>query len=262
MHPAKSFHLSWKPGYDRPESTRAGLRRLAACQLADLHVRAKIQDLDDAPLVTSQAIEKIAREDLTYIERARLAVRMIDEAQLAPTDIDNAFSCGKTDRSRYLKIGRGVPDDILSFKGKASGIGRPRWEKLVSHIETDKEALKRMREVLAAANTEDDNLASSDARFTLLFDAAFHAEPTPKPSGPKPSAGEEIWGTSHNNKPVGTIKRTGSGVQLTLRDAPKPGFLDWLASNGQLLVDQMLRKYEAQVPGQGNDPVDDNMDKT
>ncbi|PHQ63393.1 MAG: plasmid partitioning protein RepB [Sphingobium sp.] len=239
----------------------AGRRRLAACQLAGLHVRAEIQDLDDASLVMSQAIENIAREDLTYIERARLAVRMIDEAQLAPTDIDIAFSCGKTDRSRYLKIGRGVPDDILSFIGKAPGIGRPRWEKLVSHIETDKEALGRMREVLAAANTADDNLASSDARFTLLFDAAFHTEPTPKPSGPKPSAGEEIWVASHN-KPVGTIKRTGSGVQLTLRDAPKPGFLDWLASNGKLLVDQMLREYEAQVPSDSNDPVDDNMDKT
>jgi len=239
----------------------AGRRRLAACQLAGLKVRAEIQDLDDAALVMSQAIENIAREDLTYIERAKLAVRMVDEAQLAPADIDIAFSCGKTDRSRYLKIGRGIPDDILSFIGRAPGAGRPRWEKLVSHIETDKTALGRMREMLAAANTSDDALATSDARFTLLFDAAFRKEPTPKSSGPKPSTGEEIWVSSHN-KPVGTIKRIGSGVQLTLRDAPKPGFLDWLADNGQLLVDQMLREYEAQVPSENNGPVDDNMDKT
>ncbi|WP_281969100.1 hypothetical protein [Roseovarius nanhaiticus] len=55
-------------------------------------------------------------------------------------------------------------------------------------------------------------------------------------------SGDEIWVPSHD-KPVGTIKRTGSGVQLTLRDAPEPGFLDWLAENGQLLVVQMLREY-------------------
>ena len=222
----------------------AGRRRLAACRLADLNVRAEIQDLDDASLVMSQAIENIAREDLTYIERARLAVRMVDEAQLAPTDIDTAFSCGKTDRSRYLKIGRGVPDDVLSYIGKAPGIGRPRWEKLVSHIETDKAALRRMREALAAANTEDGSLATSDDRFALLSNAAFHTAPTSKPSNSKTPDSEEIWITSHD-KPVGTIKQTGSGIQVTLRNSPRPGFLEWLAENGQLLVEQMMREYDA-----------------
>ncbi|NRP51478.1 hypothetical protein XMM354_003276 [Aliiroseovarius sp. xm-m-354] len=192
----------------------------------------------------SQAIENIAREDLTYIERARLAVRMVDEAQLAPADIDTAFSCGKTDRSRYLKIGRGVPDDILSYIGKAPGIGRPRWEKLVSHIETDKAALRLMREALAAANAEDGSLATSDDRFALLFNAAFHTAPTSKPSNSKTPDSEEIWITSHD-KPVGTIKQTGSGIQVTLRNSPRPGFLDWLAENGQLLVEQMMREYDA-----------------
>ena len=251
-----------RPHPDRPGEYEvvAGRSRLAACQTAGLQVRAEIQDLDDTALVMGQAIENIARENLTYIERAKLAARMVDEAKLEPSSIDTAFSCGKTDRSRYLKIGRGIPDDILSFIGKASGIGRHRWEKLVSQMEADKAALGRMREKLAAANIQDDSLATSDARFSLLYNAAFQAEPKPKPSGAKPDAGEEIWVPSHN-KPVGTIKRTGSGVQLTLRDAPKPGFLDWLASNGQLLADQMLREYGAQTPGEGNDPVDDNTDK-
>lgn len=221
----------------------AGRRRLAACRLADLNVRAEIQDLDNTSLVMSQAIENIAREDLTYIERARLAVRMVDEAQLAPADIDTAFSCGKTDRSRYLKIGRGVPDDILSFIGKAPGVGRPRWEKLVSHMETDKAALERMRETLAAANTEDGSLTASDARFALLFDAAFHMTATSKPSGSKAPDSEEIWIPSYD-KPVGTIKQTGSGIQVILRNSPRPGFLDWLAENGSLLVEQMMREYD------------------
>lgn len=222
----------------------AGRRRLAACRHAGINVRAEIQDLDDGALVMGQAIENIAREDLTYIERAKLAARMVDEAGLGPADIDTAFSCGKTDRSRYLKIGRGVPDDILSFVGKAPGIGRPRWEKLVAQMESDETALPRMREALAAANTEDGSLGDSDARFSHLYDAAFRSEASSKPTETKPPAGHEIWVPSHD-KPVGTIKRTGSGVQVTLRNAPKPGFLDWLAENGELLVVQMLREYEA-----------------
>lgn len=88
-------------------------------------------------------------------------------------------------------------------------------------MEADKAALGRMREMLAAANTEDGSLATSDVRFSLLYDTAFRAETKSKPSGTKPAVGEEIWIPLHN-KPVGTIKRTGSGVQLTLRDAPKP----------------------------------------
>ncbi|PJE33682.1 putative chromosome-partitioning protein ParB [Pseudooceanicola marinus] len=235
-----------RPHPERPGEYEivAGRRRLAACRLAGISVRAEIQDLDDTALVMGQAIENIAREDLTYIERAKLAARMVDEAGLDDKDIDTAFSCGKTDRSRYLKIGRGVPDDILSFVGKAPGIGRPRWEKLVAQMAADETALPRMREALAAANTEDGGVGDSDARFSYLYEAAFRSEPSSKPTEAKPPAGHEIWVSSHD-KPVGTIKRTGSGVQLTLRDAPKPGFLDWLAENGELLVVQMLREYEA-----------------
>jgi len=221
----------------------AGRRRLAACRLAGLHVRAEIQDLDDASLIMGQAIENIAREDLTYIERAKLAVRMVDEAGLAPADIDTAFSCGKTDRSRYLKIGGGIPDDILAFVGKAPGIGRPRWEKLVARMEADERALPRMRKALAAANTENDSLATSDARFSHLFEAAFRSE-TPEPGKGNPGAGTREVRIPSHDKPVGTIKRTGTGVHLTLRDAPKPGFLDWLDRNVEAVIGQALRDYE------------------
>lgn len=222
----------------------AGRRRLAACKSAGLQVRAEIQDLNDVAVVIGQAIENIAREDLSYIERARLAARMVDEVGIPAAELDTAFSCGKTDRSRYLKIGRGVPDDILSFIGKAPGIGRPRWERLVAHIEIDETSLARMRAALAAANTKDGNLTSSDARFGLVLHAAFQAGATRVPPQQAEKSGGEIWVPSYD-KPVGNIKRTGKGVQMTFSESPKPGFLDWLAENGQLAATYMLREYEA-----------------
>ena len=236
----------------------AGRRRLAACKIAGLQVRAEIQDLDDAALVMGQAIENIAREDLTYIERARLAARMVDEAGLAPADIDTAFSCGKTDRSRYLKIGRGIPDDIISFVGKAPGVGRPRWEKLVAHMETDEAALGRMREELAAADTADSALAISDARFSYLFDAAFRTDvadrdTTPRGKDVQAPEAKEIWVPSHGT-PVGSFKRTRSGVQVTLKSAFKPGFLDWLDHNVNAVIVQAMRDYERET--MLDDPAD------
>lgn len=224
----------------------AGRRRLAACRLAGINVRAEIQDLDDTALVMGQAIENIAREDLTYIERAKLAARMVDEAGLDAADIDTAFSCGKTDRSRYLKIGRGVPDDILSFVGKAPGIGRPRWEKLVAQIDADETALPRVREALAAANTEGGSLGESDARFSHLYDAAFRLDaPISRKETTAPTA-REVRVPAHD-KPIGTIKRSGTAVQLTLRNAPKPGFLDWLDRNVEAVINQALRDYERET---------------
>ncbi|WP_172330326.1 plasmid partitioning protein RepB [Mangrovicoccus sp. HB161399] len=234
----------------------AGRRRLAACKQAGLTVRAEIQDLDAKELVMGQAIENIAREDLSYIERARLAVRMVDEAGLTPADIDAAFSCGKTDRSRYLKIGRGIPEDILAFIGKAPGAGRPRWEKLVAQLESDGTAEGRMREVLAAANISDAAVASSDARFSSIFDAAFRVEKSDGKIGITKAAQVELWVSSHD-RPVGSLRRTASGVHITLKDAPKAGFLEWLSLNGGVVVEQMLREYETYLESDGATPDTD-----
>jgi len=82
-------------------------------------------------------------------------MRMVQEAGLQPADSDMAFSRGKTDRSRYLKIGRGTPTGILQWIGKAPSAGRPRWEQLVAALESDETAEPRIREVLAATNDQE-----------------------------------------------------------------------------------------------------------
>jgi ParB family chromosome partitioning protein len=229
------------PGIPGEYEIVAGRRRLEACRRSGISVRAEVQDLDDRSLVIAQAIENIAREDLSYIERARLAVRMVDEAGLEPAAIDTAFACGKTERSRYLKIGRGIPDDIVAFVGKAPGIGRPRWEKLATRIEEDDTTLGRIRQKLAAANSEVSTPLASDARFDLVFAAAFAKEASP------PSARalvEEIRLPTHLD-PVGRIKRTRSGVQVTLHAASDPGFVDWVTRNGADVVKRLMTDYAA-----------------
>lgn len=114
----------------------------------------------------------------------------------------------------------------------------------MAQIEADETALPRMREALTAANTEGHGLGDSDARFSHLFNVAFRSEPQVDREEKTPPAARELRLPSHD-KPVGTIKRTGSGLQMVLRTDLKPGFLDWLTENGQLLVVQMLREYEA-----------------
>jgi ParB family chromosome partitioning protein len=219
----------------------AGRRRLEACRRLGAPVRAEVQDLDHRSLAMAQAVENIMREDLSYIERARLAVSMVEEAGLEESAIDIAFVCGRSERSRYLKIGRGIPDDIVDFVGKAPGIGRPRWETLVTRLEQDAAALERIRAELATANSGGDTLPSSDARFDLVWAAATARGNTKEPTR---HAAEDIWLPSRR-KPVGRIKRTRSGVQVTLHETAEPGFADWVARNGTEVVRRLMQDYAA-----------------
>lgn len=224
----------------------AGRRRLAACKHAGLPVRAEIQDLDERDLILGQAIENIAREDLSYIERARLAARMVDEAGLQPADIDMAFSCGKTDRSRYLKIGRGIPSDIAQWIGKAPSAGRPRWEQLVGVLEADEAAETRVREVLAAANTED-RPATSDDRFNRVYQAATEVAKAERTKPQKPEV-YDIY-VDGVEKPIARMKETAKGVELTLTGERTAGFLAWVAAHREEIVEQIIRNHEREARG-------------
>jgi len=215
--------------------------RLAACKQAGLSMRAEIQDLEHRDLVLGQEIENIAYDDLTYIERARLAARMVDEAGRQPAEIDSAFSCGQTDRSRYLKIGRGIPTDILQWIGKAPCAGRPPWEQLVTALESDEAAEPRIRQVLAAANDEE-RPSTSDDRFNLVYRAAVE---TPKPEKAKPRTPEvrDIY-VDGVEGPVARTRRTSEGLELIIIGERKAGFLAYAAEHGQEIVHQMMRHYE------------------
>lgn len=218
----------------------AGRRRLEACRMAGISVRAEVQDLDDQSLVITQAIENIAREDLSYIERACLAVRMVDEAGLDPSAVDNAFTCDKTERSRYLKIGRAVPAEIISYVGKALPIGRPRWEQFARLISSSQDALQAVYETMKDDQERPNTLAASVERFELLFTAALEKKPSKSKSPPVRFARTIRRG---RGKPFAKISRVGADVQLTFFENAGPEFLDWFAENVDAMIDTMFRKY-------------------
>lgn len=217
----------------------AGRRRLEACRVAGLRVRAEVQALNEKELVVGQAVENIAREDLTYIERARIAVRMVDEIGLSQQAIDDAFCCGKTDRSRYLKIGRSVPEDILAWVGKAPSIGRPRWEKLVRALTNDGEAEQRIKNAITSVGDEAADL-SSDQRFACIWEAAIQPrnpnEPDEEPEG--------LVSVDGYDAPVARLRRSPEGLEITLFKGSREGLLEWVEENQSSLIEQILRLHE------------------
>ena len=101
----------------------AGRRRLEVCRRLNKRVRAEIRGLSDKAALIVQASENLFRNDLSYFEKARFAANMVDEEGLPPSKVDEIYGCGESDRSRLLKIGRGVPEDLAVWVGRAEKAG-------------------------------------------------------------------------------------------------------------------------------------------
>jgi len=71
-----------------------------------------------------------ARLDLSFIERAYFAAS-IEDRGFDRSVIMAALSVEKTQLSRLISIGRGVPYQVIGLIGPAPKTGRPRWEALV-----------------------------------------------------------------------------------------------------------------------------------
>ena len=110
-----------------------GRRRTRAATALGKPVRAVVQDLTDAELVIAQGSENLAREDLSYIERAHFA-RNMERAGIARDLILKAMAVHRTELDRYLDIAESIPAPVLTIIGPAPKVGRPRWLTLADRI--------------------------------------------------------------------------------------------------------------------------------
>lgn len=224
----------------------AGRRRLLACRHLGIPVKAVVRDIDEDVAIMSQAAENIVRENLSYIERARLAASMVDDAGLDPSQVEQAFQCGPPERSRYLKIGRGIPGDIAAMIGKAPEIGRPRWEKLADILAADPAAITRVRDALSADNEEGHGALSSDERFKIAHRAASQRGGTGT-SRPDRSSEPVRVALGTAGRSVATIEKRADGVRVTIDQAPEDGFVDWLMEHGEAAMGVLLREFHRQA---------------
>lgn len=199
-----------------------GRRRVAALRRLGLPVRAMLRDLDDRALVMAQGQENTARRDLSFIEKARFAARMLrmgfDRAVIC-----EALSIDKTVVSRMLAVVDAIPERALAAIGPAPAAGRDRWLALAGRARGRSAA-----QLVAAAQGPD-----SDARFAALFQAL--AAPRKAAPGDPLTAG---------GRAVGQIQRGRAKVRLDL----DPGFGAWIADN----IERLHRDW-AQTRGGADD---------
>jgi ParB family transcriptional regulator, chromosome partitioning protein len=106
-----------------------GRRRTRVARELRLPVRAVVKDIEDIAHIVAQGQENTARADLSFIEKALFARKLLAMGQSKDT-IKSALTLDDTLLSRMLSIVEIVPDPVIEAIGAAKSVGRDRWEDL------------------------------------------------------------------------------------------------------------------------------------
>jgi len=141
-----------------------GHRRLRAARQLGRKVKAIIRSVTDEEHVIAQGQENAARENLSFIERALFAERLVGLGHDRKT-VQTALSVDAPMLTRMLSVSGRVAEDLLLRIGPAKSIGRDRWLEFAQLYEKPSNRSAISQTCQAAAFLE----GNSDARFELLL---------------------------------------------------------------------------------------------
>lgn len=205
-----------------------GRRRWRAAQAIGVPVRAVVRELTDRELVVAQGSENLAREDLSYIERAHFA-RNMERAGIDRETILRAMGVHRPDLVNYLAIAESIPETVLATIGPAPKVGRPRWLTLADRIKSA--SPERIESALASPDLAG---KSSDDRFGVLLTAL--AAPRKAAKRPRAEALKNSKGVKYAD-----VERNATGLRVTVDETVEPGFGDYLAER----IPEILAAYKA-----------------
>lgn len=207
-----------------------GRRRLKACEALAIKVKANVRELTDHECVIAQGQENTARKDLTFHERVCFALE-IEDAGYDRTTIMAALNVQKGRVSEYLKIAREVPSRVRTTIGPAPGIGRDRWEALMSAF-----IAKKLNEAVALEILDEVKAMPSADRFTHLLTNI-------NKRGARPSAT-----TARTTEPLAGVKISTSANKVSLTLSKRENaFGDWFESKAEDLIKELHARFKQET---------------
>jgi ParB family transcriptional regulator, chromosome partitioning protein len=210
-----------------------GHRRAKVARELGIKVRAIIKPLADIEHVVAQGQENTARADLSFIEKALFARKLLDSGMTKET-VKSALTIDDTLLSRMISVADVVPAAVLDAVGAAKGIGRDRWEELKKLLQLATNSTKAI-EFIASHEFK----AGNQESFNLLL---IHLKSSKTSKAPKRAIPQGAW--ISDDKLVSVSRRTkpkGFSLDLAERDA-KP-FGEWISNNLNSLY-ETFRKSE------------------
>jgi ParB family chromosome partitioning protein len=197
--------------------TAFGHRRIRAARVLGRSVRAIVRALSDDALIIAQGVENSAREDLSFIERAVFALRL-EAAGRNRAVIQQALAIDRAEASKLISVAKAVPNDLILAIGKASKIGRGRWQEFAEALQ-DKAALKR---ALVAISLPAFAKAGGDERFARALRAAKRQQTH------KPSRSPTIEIKDAAGRALAEIRSSERDVKVTLAEQTGSAFARFL----------------------------------
>lgn len=205
-----------------------GHRRTRACRELGIPVQAVVKELEEIAHVVAQGQENSRRSNLTFIERALLARKLLEMGQSKETIVE-ALTVDETLLSRMLSIVETIPSRLVEAIGSARGVGRDRWETLKKLLANPRKAEAAMKR----AESDDFRSLDSAARFDQLLAAATKGPGRPGVAKPIAKAIESSSGGK-----LGELRTSKFEVSLRLAQPAGLAFGTFLESRLPALFEE------------------------
>jgi ParB family chromosome partitioning protein len=150
-----------KPNNSEGYEAAYGHRRIRVASELGIPVRAIVRALTDREMILAQGQENGPRLDLSFIERALYASRLLKHGHDRNL-VCHALSVDKPEVSRLLQVADGIEESIILAIGPARKIGRPRWVQLVKFMQ-DREFLEAVAKLIISNHFQE--IGDSNLKF-------------------------------------------------------------------------------------------------
>ncbi len=205
-----------------------GRRRIAACRVLGIKVKAYIKEMDQREALVSQALENSARLERSFIEQAIFATRL-EEQGFNRVEIGEVLAVDKGTLSKLIGVARDVPNDVIFAIGAAHDAGRRPWLELRRLIKAT--GAKDILSLVPAKGTPAEKLNATVG--ALQSTEARQSAPDPAPS---PAPLSKLNGT-----PVAFTAR-GKRLVVEVSEKKEQGFLEFVEANLEKLYQEWKQR--------------------
>jgi ParB family chromosome partitioning protein len=209
-----------------------GHRRARVAKELGIPVRSVIKNLEDIAHIIAQGQENTARANLSFIEKALFAKKLLDMGQSKDT-IKSALTIDDTLMSRMLSVAETVPAAVIEAIGAARTVGRDRWEELKKQVKRPANADL----VLEIVSAEDFQAKDAADRFNYLLAQLKAARKSPRKAARKET--EPASWVPEDKAVVASFRSTGNNFSLSLKSKNASEFGRFISSN----LDSLYRAF-------------------
>lgn len=229
--------LRYRRGHGPRYEVVYGRRRIAACRVLGIKVKAYIKEMDQREALVSQALENSARLERSFIEQAIFAVKL-EEQGFSRAEIGDVLAVDKGTLSKLVSVARDVPDAVIYRIGAAHDAGRRPWIELRRLIKSD--TCPNEDELLSLVpeqGTPAEKLASTITALQRRESAvASGSNPAHRPAPPAPLK-------RLSRTPV-SFKAQGKRIVIEIAEKKEQGFIDFIEESLEKLYEDWKHKND------------------